>query len=152
MCGTCCTCAATFTFDGPRVLGSSCLATAADWTVTKLKTSNRIQEKTRALTDTPMDSFVHPQTYRCSPVGQVGHCGVEKPFLPNNTFARAHVLINENLQLPVCFNQTSLSCRRHEYHLTNIPWGLCRKLIKKEPESLTSLAMIPKDQRSWPQG
>lgn len=53
MCGTCCTCAATFTFDGPRVLGSSCLATAADWTVTKLKTSKKRQEKTRSLTDTP---------------------------------------------------------------------------------------------------
>lgn len=64
MCGTCCTCAATFTFDGPRVLGSSCLATAADWTVTKLKTSNRRHEKTRALTDTPSDSVVQPQPCR----------------------------------------------------------------------------------------
>lgn len=40
MCGRCCICAATFTFEGPSVLGSSCLATGAavGWTVTKDRT------------------------------------------------------------------------------------------------------------------
>lgn len=86
---------------------------------------------------------LHPQPYRCSPVGQVGHCAVYKPFLSNNTFARAHVLINENLQLSVCFNQTSLPCRRHEYHLQVFHdatpakrRGLCRQQVKKNQSHL----------------
>lgn len=47
MCGTFCMCAATFTLDGPRVLGSSCLATGAavGWTVTKDRTPYRRHEK-----------------------------------------------------------------------------------------------------------
>lgn len=47
MCGTCCMCAAMFTLDGPRVLGSSCLATGrdVDWTVTKDRTPNGRREK-----------------------------------------------------------------------------------------------------------
>lgn len=73
MWGTCCTCAAMFTFDGPRVLGSNCLATgaAAGWTVTKLKTSNRRGDTTRAVNDAPLPSVVPPQPNRCSPVGQL---------------------------------------------------------------------------------
>lgn len=69
MCGTCCTCAAMFTFEGPRVLGSSCLATgaAAGWTVTKLKTSEDRTGEDRALNDTPLPSVVHPSPYRCGP-------------------------------------------------------------------------------------
>lgn len=49
MCGICCMCAVMFTLDGPRVLGSSCLATvvAVGWTVTKDRTPDRGHEKTR---------------------------------------------------------------------------------------------------------
>lgn len=47
MCGTCCMCAVTFTLDGPKVLGSSCLATGAavGCTVTKDRTPKRRHEK-----------------------------------------------------------------------------------------------------------
>lgn len=67
MWGTCGMCAAMFTFDGPRVLGSSCLATGAatGWTVTKLKTSNRREDTTRDLNDTPLPPVVPLQPYRC---------------------------------------------------------------------------------------
>lgn len=115
MWGTCCMCAAMFTFDGPRVLGSSCLATGAatGWTVTKLKTSNRREDTARALNDTPLPPVVPPQPYRCLLMGQL-HL-LDNSF-KNRTFARAHILINKNLQLSVCFDQTSLSSRRHEFH------------------------------------
>lgn len=45
MCGTCCMCAATFTLDGPRVLGRSCLGAAVGWTVTKDRTPRMRHEE-----------------------------------------------------------------------------------------------------------
>lgn len=112
MCGTCCMCAAMFTFDGPRVLGSSCLppGAVAGWTATKLKTSRRRQEDTRALSDTPLPSVVQPLPYRGGfAQGDGWNTQLEEdPLLYNGTFAGAHVLVNENLQLPVGLNQTGL--------------------------------------------
>lgn len=72
MCGTCCMCAATFTLDGPRVLGRSCLATGATvgWTVTKDRTPNRRQKtledpyRVQLLIGTPLPPIVRLQAHR----------------------------------------------------------------------------------------
>lgn len=93
MCGTCCTCAAMFTFDGPRVLGSSCLATgaAAGWTVTKLKTSKRRRERTEPLTTRrcPLSSILRPTgapSPNHTPRAQVGKL-VHEPYLCSGSYS-----------------------------------------------------------------
>lgn len=117
-CGTCCMCAATFTLDGPSVLGRSCLATGAavGWTVTKDRTPDRRREKTsdeessKLKLHCPLSSSSEHRSLlvKTFPDYMSLYHTVVGQKLERYTFAGAQILIDENLQLSIRFNQTSL--------------------------------------------